>query len=122
MRGTPKRRVLEIRPNAAGQFTLSVTDLNGAPISLSAYGFRAMIRGAYSDLNPVVSLTTGHGIAVTSPSNVFQVTWTAAQANAIVAAMGRGVWDLYFDPAGVPDATSYLALTGEVAVRNTATR
>lgn len=114
----PFVRNLKVRLNAADELTISVTDLNGTPIDLSAYGFRAMIRGAYSDLDPLATLS----VVVGDPTNMAVISWTAEQATTIANAVGRGVWDLYLDPNGAPDATSWLALKGDVIVEPVATR
>jgi hypothetical protein len=122
VRGLPRIRPLIVRTNAAKTFSLSLTDVNGNPLDLSAYGARSMIRGAYSDIQPIVSLTMGSGISVGSPTNVLVYSLTASQATAIASAVARGVWDLYLDPSGTPDGSSFLVLKGDVVVEPVATR
>lgn len=126
----PRWRNLHLALNAAGYLSLGVTDMVGVPIDLSAYGARAMIRGAYTDLQPYVSLTLGSGIALGanltpgSPTNYMTIAWTADEATAVLKALNgaEGVWDLWFDPAGSPDETSWLAVKGKVLEEDVATR
>jgi hypothetical protein len=124
----PYRRDLELFDGAAQAPIFTFRDLVGTPLVLSAYGARAMIRGAYSDLNPLLVLGMGSGIAVvtdptTSTLSALQVTITGAQATSVVrSGIGRGVWDVWLDPNGTPDAASFMAIKGAVAIGLTATR
>lgn len=123
----PYERTFVVSVGAAKDRIFGVCDINGTPIILSAYGARAMIRGAYTDLQPLVSLTMGSGITVvtdarTSTLSALQVALTADQATAIArSGIGRGVWDLWLDPNGTADGTSYKIIKGPVLIDPTAT-
>ncbi len=126
MRGLPRKKDLIIRPNQAGQLVCSWADRNGVPIALTSYGIRAMVRGSYADIAPLLTFGVGSGITVGTgtpyPTNVFVLAWTAAQANTVVKAWARGLWDLYLDPSGTPDSTSIYTLKGDVFVQETVVR
>jgi hypothetical protein len=128
MAAKPYRRNLVIRQGAAQGFLFVVRDINGSPIVLSGWGARAMIRGAYADLVPLVTLGLGTGLAVvndptSSTLSGLQVQLSSTQATTVATSgIGKGVWDLWLDPSGTPDGSSFMLIKGEVVVEPTATR
>jgi len=116
----PARRDLVIRPGAEQvlRFVFEGTD---GPFAFGGYGARAMIRKRVADPLVALALTLGSGIALGATDGSVTLTFTAAQCTAL-APLFAGVWDLFLDPAGTPDATSFCALRGNVTIDLPVTR
>jgi hypothetical protein len=116
---------LVIEAGSAGKLTFKCTDLAGNPLDVSAYGMRAAIRTSYDDPAVLLAFGIGTGITKGPDANEFSIAWTSTQATTLAAAIttcGGGVWDLFFDPAGTPDASSYKLVKGRVVSDPSVTR
>ena len=90
---------------------------DGSVVDLTGYGARMSFRREQSILSPLAIpvLTVGSGIVrIVGPSSSLQPTITPTMSNAMT--LFSGWWDLYLDPNGSEDDSSYRILEGPFSV------
>lgn len=96
---------------------IEYTDATGTPIDLTGCSAALMIRRAYDDADPIVSLSIGNGITINGTAGTFLVTIDSALTAEL--APGTAVYDLKLtDSLGNP----VLLIKGNVIILPTVTR
>lgn len=105
-----------MRLDAGAHYFLRATwkDPDGAPINLTNYTARMMLRSKYADVMPLVSLTSegGGGIEISAENGALDITIDDTSTSGLASAgkETRGVYDLEVEAA---DGVVYRLFGGE---------